>query len=39
MSVALTLLSLVVGVLSPLPLVCAGVCAPLVAPDEDPFAP
>lgn len=37
-SVGCVLLPLVVGVLIPLPLVCTGVTAPLIAADEDPFA-
>ena len=37
-SISTICMSLVDGVLIPLPLVCAGVSAPLVAPDEEPFA-
>ena len=37
-SISVACTSLVDGVLTPLRLVCAGVCTPLVAPDEEPFA-
>ena len=37
-SISSICMSLVVGVLKLPPLVCAGVSAPLVGPDEEPFA-